>query len=138
MQLTRATGLVGEQRERMERSSAIGFGKRGRRQRTAAGKGQEDSHLVEMQKDVAVKTEPLCKVEESVELGAGVSVDKDSTIAKDGDGITFQQDSYEENSALENESRHDDCVKMDNAMVRTHQPLLLHRAPRYLESGLQF
>ena len=131
MQLTRATGLVGEQRERMERSSAVVFGKRGRRLRTAAGKGQEDSHLVEMQKDVAVKTEPLCKVEESVELGAGVSVDKDSSIAKDGDGITFQQDSYEENSALENESKHDDCVKMDNAMVRTYQPLLLHRAPRY-------
>ena len=84
-----------------------------------------------MQKDVAVKTEPLCKVEESVELGAGVSVDKDSTIAKDGDGITFQQDSYEDNSTLENESKHDDCVKMDNAMVRTYQPLLLHRAPRY-------
>ena len=129
MQLTRATGLVGEQLERMERSSAVGFGKRGRRQRTAAGKGQEDSHLVEMQKDVAVKTEPLCKVEESVELGAGVSVDKDSN--KDGGGITFQQDSYEDNSTLENESKHDDCVKMDNTMVRTHQPLLLHRAPRY-------
>ena len=129
MQLTRATGLVGEQLERMERSSAVGFGKRGRRQRTAAGKGQEDSHLVEMQKDVAVKTEPLCKVEESVELGAGVSVDKDSN--KDGGGITFQQDSYEENSALGNESKQDDCVKMDNAMVRTYQPLLLHRAPRY-------
>ena len=46
---------------------------------------------------------------------------------------TCRYDSYEDISTVVGQSKQDDSVKEADVMTRPHQPLLLHRAPRYLE-----
>ena len=46
---------------------------------------------------------------------------------------TCRYDSYEDISTVVGQFKQDDSVKEADVMTRPHQPLLLHRAPRYLE-----
>ena len=89
-----------------------------------------EAHLEEMQEDVVVKREQLCKMEEEVEFGTGDS--KDKIIAKEGKEETLRQDSYEDISTMESKSKQEDSGKENGVGVKSYQPLLLHRAPRYM------
>ena len=141
MESNSLTGLgeVGEKQLMMAgRSGEVALGKGGRRHRRAAIRGQEKSHLEEMQeKDVAVKKELPCKVEEEVEFGREGSKDKVMNLAKEGDREILRQDSYEDNSLFESKCKQQDSGKEGGVMVKSYQPLLLHRAPRYSHSQLQ-
>ena len=116
----------------LERSSEVALG--GRRQRRTAVRRQVEAHLEEMQEDVVVKREQLCKMEEEVEFGTGGS--KDKIIAKEGEEETLRQDSYEDISTMESKSKQEDSGKENGVGVKSYQPLLLHRAPRYIVQHL--
>ena len=113
-----------------QRSSEVALRKWGRGQKRAAVGEQEKAHLEKMQADV-VKRELYCKMEEEVEFGTGSSNDKDNIIAKEGDEKLLEQDSYEDNTTVESKSKQEDSEKEGCVMVKSYQPLLLHRAPRY-------
>merc|ERR1719370_1730665 len=114
LQTSRTTGINGagnKQLVMVERSSEVALRKGGRRQRKAAVREkEEEAHLEEMQENVVVKNELLCKMEEEeVQFGTGGSKDKDKIFAKEGDEETLRQDSYEDNSTIENNSKQEDA-----------------------------
>merc|ERR1712192_176398 len=80
-----------------------------------------------------------CKVEqEGVEFSREGSKDKDVNPAGEGDRETLRQDSYEDNSIMmESKSKQEESGKQGGVMVKSNQPLLLHRAPRLGLSRLQ-
>ena len=132
MQSNSLTGLgeVGEKQLVMvERSSEVALGKGGRRHRRAAMRGQKET-----QENAVVKKELLCKVEKEVEFGREGFKDKDMNLVKERFEETMRQDSYEDNSIMESKSNQQDSGKEGKVMVNSYQPLLLHRAPRYLQS----
>ena len=114
----------------VERSSAVALEKGVERRRRAAVRGQDKPDM----EDVVVKKELPCKVEGEVEFQRKDSEDKDMNLAtKEGDGETLRQDSYEDIATMENKNKND-FGKEGSVMTRSHQPLLLHRAPRYIYS----
>ena len=117
-----------------QRSSEVALGKGGRRHRQTNMRRQQKLHLEGMQENVAMKKELLCKVEEE-EVEFGRTGSKDMNPANEGDVETFRQDSYEDNSIMmESKSKQEESGKQDGVMVKSNQPLLLHRAPRYSQS----
>ena len=130
---------VGNKRLMMVERSSEGR----RRQKRTVVREQEEAQ--EIREGEVVKKEQLCKMKEEVEFGAGGLKKKDNIIAKEGDEETLQQDSFEYNSTMESKSKSDDSEKEGGVMVKSDQPLLLHRAPRYIftifslvESCIQF
>ena len=115
---------VGNEQLMVERSSE-GWG----RQRRTVVRQEEEAHMEEIREGVVVKKEHLCKMKEEVEFGAGGSKKKDKIIAKEGGEQTLRQDSFEDNSTMQSKSKPEDSEKEGG--VKSHQPLLLHRAPRY-------
>ena len=114
----------------VERSREVASGKGVERRRRAAVRGQDKPDM----EDVMVKKELPCKMEEEVEFHRKGSEDKDMNLAtKEGDGETLRQDSYEDIATMENKNKND-FGKEGSVMTRSHQPLLLHRAPRYIYS----
>ena len=76
-----------------------------------------------------MKKEQLCKMKDEVEFGAGGSKKKDKIIAKEGSEQTLRQYSFEDNSTMESKFKPEDSEKEGG--VKSHQPLLMHRALRY-------
>ena len=117
----------------VESAAEVPLGKRGRWQGRNAVRRQEKTDLEEMlmQKDVVMKGEQFCKMEEEeVEVGTGGSIDM--SASEEGCAKTLRQDSYEyeDNSTMESKSKQEDSGKEDGVVVKSYQPLLLHRAPR--------
>merc|ERR550519_505672 len=114
----------------VERSSE-GWG----RQRRTVVRQEEEAHMEEIREGAVVKKEQLCKMKDEVEFGAGGSKKKDKIIAKEGGEQTLRQDSFEDNSNMESKFKPEDSEKEGG--VKSHQPLLMHRAPRLGLSRLQ-
>ena len=68
-----------------------------------------------------VKKEQLCKMKDEVEFGAGC-------CERGGGEQTLRQYSFQDNSTMESKSKPEDSET--EGSVKSHQPLLLHRAPR--------
>ena len=137
MQSISRTGLGARGNKQLmmvERSSEVALGERGRRHRRAAVRGPEKACQDEMQEDVVVKRELPCKMEEEVEFGQGGSKDKDMHLAKEGGEETLWQDSYKDKTAIESNHKQEDSAKDGGVMLKSNQPLLLHRAPRFSHS----
>ena len=115
---------VGNKRLMMVERSSEGR----RRQKRTVVREQEEAHMEEIREGEVVKKEQLCKMKEEVEFGAGGSK-KVKIIAKEGGEQTLRQDSFEDKSTMERKSKPEDSEKEGG--VKSHQPLLLHRAPRY-------
>ena len=96
---------VGNKRLMMVERSSEGR----RRQKRTVVREQEEAHMEEIREGEVVKKEQLCKMKEEVEFGAGGS--------------------KKVNSTMESKSKPEDSEKEGG--VKSHQPLLLHRAPRY-------
>jgi len=130
LESTRMTGFdgVGNKRLMMVERSSEGR----RRQKRTVVREQEEAQ--EIREGEVVKKEQLCKMKEEVEFGAGGSK-KVKIIAKEGGEQTLRQDSFEDNSTMESKSKPEDSEKEGG--VKSHQPLLLHRAPRLGLSRLQ-
>ena len=73
--------------------------------------------------------EGVMKKEEVEEVKFGSKI-MEKIIAKERNEETLRQDSYE-NYTMESKSKPEENVKEGADMVKSHQPLLLHRAPRY-------
>ena len=112
---------VGNKRLMMVERSSEGR----RRQKRTVVREQEEAQ--EIREGEVVKKEQLCKMKEEVEFGAGGSK-KVKIIAKEGGEQTLRQDSFEDNSNMESKFKPEDSEKEGGA--KSHQPLLLHRAPR--------
>ena len=108
-----------EDKQLVERSSGGG-----RRQRKTVVSRQEETHLQEVQEGVVMNKEEV----EEVKFGCSKMMEK--IIAKERNEETLRQDSYE-NYTMESKSKPEENVKEGVDMVKSHQPLLLHRAPRY-------
>ena len=75
-----------------------------------------------------MKKEQLCKMKDEVEFGAGGSK-KNKVVAKEGGEETLRQYSFQDNSTMESKSKPEDSETEGG--VKSHQPLLMHRVPRY-------